>query len=85
MNILGTNHVGKTRRDALIRRKDKKDIKLRRDYAERLVAAFKQVIQSEHFGANKTLSMEGVAVEYVMDGIEDKILGEFHSYLSDDS
>ena len=34
VKILGTNHVGLRRRNALLLRRDKKDIKSRRDYAE---------------------------------------------------
>eukprot|EP00957_Ditylum_brightwellii_P123526 9418502-Ditylum_brightwellii.AAC.1 len=34
VSILGTNHVGATRRDALKRRMTCKDIKCKRDYAE---------------------------------------------------
>ncbi len=67
----------------------KKDIKVRRDYTDRLVAEFAKEIQTEHFGGNQTLSMEGIAMEYVEtsnDLIEEKaVKGEFHSFLSDES
>ena len=40
VKILGTYHTGLTRREALLRRHEKEDIKIRRDFADRLVAAF---------------------------------------------
>eukprot|EP00957_Ditylum_brightwellii_P161863 12323731-Ditylum_brightwellii.AAC.1 len=46
-----------------VMKKGQKDIKSRHDYAVRLVAAFAQEIQSEHFGANTTLSMKCVSLE----------------------
>ena len=89
VKILGTYHIGLTRREALLRRQDKKDIKTRRDFADRLVAAFAAEIQSEHFGGNQSLSMEGIAMEYVETSTElnglNNVKGEFHSFLSDDS
>eukprot|EP00957_Ditylum_brightwellii_P104876 7993065-Ditylum_brightwellii.AAC.1 len=70
-------------------RHKKKDIKVRRDFADRLVASFLTESQSEHFGGNQTLSMKGPAMEYIDTSnnlIEQKILkGQFHPCLSDDS
>ena len=45
--ILGTNHVGKTRREAVERGHCDCDVKLRCDYAERLTAALMHHIQSQ--------------------------------------
>ena len=47
ISILRTNHVGATRRDALKQCMTCKDIKCRRDYAERLSVIFGTQIQSE--------------------------------------
>ena len=70
-------------------RRNKKDIKSRRDYAERLVAVFAEEIQSEHFGGNTSLSIEGFALEYYPEdnnnGNEPVTKGEFHSFLSNES
>ena len=63
--ILGTNHIGKTRREALEKGQSDYDVKLRRDYAERLTTALIHQIQSQHFGGKNTLSMEGIALEYI--------------------
>eukprot|EP00957_Ditylum_brightwellii_P173949 13243488-Ditylum_brightwellii.AAC.1 len=52
------------RRNALLLRRDKKDIKSRRVYTEKLVGTFPEEIQSEHFGGNTSLFIEGVALEY---------------------
>ena len=65
VKILGTTHIGLTRRETLSMRHEKKDIKVQHDFADRLVAAFLTEIQSEHFGGNQTLSMEGLAMEYI--------------------
>ena len=85
MRILGTNHVGKTRRDALKDGFSDHDVKLRHVYAERLASAFLAEIQSQHFGGSNMLSMEGIALDYIKNDEDFDIVGEFFSYLSDDS
>ena len=40
------------------------DVLCRRDYAERLVAIFAQQIQSEYYGANRSVSIEDIALEH---------------------
>ena len=94
VSILGTNHVIATRRDALNRHMKYKDIKCRRDYAERLSAAFDTQTQSEYYGSKASLSIEGVAIEYYKEreeGLvenfqnESELKGAFFSYISDDS
>eukprot|EP00957_Ditylum_brightwellii_P204674 15340369-Ditylum_brightwellii.AAC.1 len=57
------NNVGKTRKEALERRVSKTDIKCRCGYAERFRASFAKQIQSEFYGTNVTVSMEGVSME----------------------
>mmetsp|Transcript_37017 Transcript_37017/g.98025 ORF Transcript_37017/g.98025 Transcript_37017/m.98025 type:complete len:189 (-) Transcript_37017:44-610(-) len=92
--ILGKDHCGAQRKAAFKQRPG--DAKTRRDYAERLAALFDLEVQSEHF-QNRTLSMEGCAVEtfctaavdaytagvWEMDEAELKMV--FFSHLSDDS
>ena len=89
VRILGSNHVGLTRKQALMRRGQKKDIKLVRDFAERLGSCFGKEFQSQHFGGSASLSMEGVAFDYVDDEFNSptigQVKGEFHSFLSDES
>ena len=89
VRILGSNHVGLTRKQALIRHQGRKDIKLVRDFAERLDSCFGKEFQSQHFGGSASLSMEGVAVDYVDNDINSPTLGqvkgEFHSFISDES
>ena len=36
----------------------------RRDYAERVVASFDNKIQSEYYGGNRSVSIEGIALEH---------------------
>ena len=35
-----------------------------RDYAERLVSSFANQIQSEYYGGNRSVSIEGIALEH---------------------
>ena len=80
--------------EALERRCYKKYIKWGRDYSERLVETFSTEIQSENFGGNNYLSIEGVALEYYKNNSDstfltnntfDESIVELHSSLSDDS
>eukprot|EP00957_Ditylum_brightwellii_P046194 3504984-Ditylum_brightwellii.AAC.1 len=70
-------------------RHKKKDIKVQYDFADRLVVAFLTEIQSEHFGGHQTLSMEGIAMEYIdaSNNLNEQksLKGHFHSFLPDDS
>ena len=50
-----------------------KDIKCRKDYAERLSAIFGTQIQSEYYGTKSSLSIEGVAMEYYEEEEDDGI------------
>ena len=36
----------------------------RRDYAERVVDSFPHQIQSEYYGGNRSVSIEGIALEH---------------------
>ena len=54
-----------------------------RDYAERLSAHFNLEVQSDHFGNDRSLSIEGTNLQYIDDDHDEH--SEFHSHLSDDS
>ena len=64
VRILGTNHCGEMRRTALKRRELFQDVLCRRDYAERVVAIFANQIKSEYYGGNRSVSIEGIALEH---------------------
>ena len=92
--LLGTNHVGKTRHEALEIRSLKKYIKFRQFCAYILVAQFVTKIQSHYFGGNKYWFINGVALEYnrkydnrsvLTKNTVDAFIGEFCSYLFYDS
>lgn len=81
INILGKHGCGQLRHDAFM--KILSSIRTRRDYAEAITALFNWQIQSDHFGNNRTLSIEGSGVEFhTADG---KTRLETHSHFSDDS
>ena len=60
VHIFDTNHGGDALRTAFKRRKKLQDMLCRRDYAERVVASFAHKIQSEYYGGNRYLSIEGI-------------------------
>ena len=64
VRILGTNHCGELRRTAFKRRELFQDVLCRRDHAERVVASFANQIQSEYYGGNRSVSIEGIALEH---------------------
>ena len=61
VHILGTNHCGEMRRTAFKRRELFQDFLCRRDYAERVVSNFANKIQSEYYGGNRSVYIEGIA------------------------
>ena len=82
------------RRTAFKRRELFQDVLCRRDYAEREVASFDNQIQSEYYGGNRSVSIEGIALEHFSAAphadINSFTLSRsrhavFHSFLSDDS
>jgi hypothetical protein len=81
--ILGRGECGALRQLAFLSKAQ--SIKTIRDYTERLNAAFDQEIQSEHFGNSRSLSIEGCAVEMVVNVLEGESKLEFHSHFSDES
>ena len=64
MRILGTNHCGELRRTSFKRRELFQDVLCRRDYAERVVASFDNQTQYEYYGGNRSVSIEGIALEH---------------------
>ena len=64
MRILGTNNCGELQRTAFIRRELFQDVLCRRDYAEMVVASFSNKIQYEYYGGNRSVSIEGIALEH---------------------
>ena len=66
----------------------KKNLKFKKDYPEKLSEATSIEIQSQHWGGNIPLSMEGIAVEYFptsVDNGNNEEKCELHSYISDDN
>ena len=64
VRILGKNHCGELRRTAFKWRELFQDVLCRRDYAERVLASFSNQIQSEYYGGNRSVSIEGIALEH---------------------
>jgi hypothetical protein len=62
VSILSKNGCGNLRDDAFSNLKS--SVKTRRDYAEAVSAVFNYEIQSQHFGNNRSLSMEGTSIEF---------------------
>ena len=92
--ILGTNHCGEFQRTAFKRRELFKDVICCHDYVERVVASFANQIQSECYGGNISVSIEGIALEHFCAAPQVDIHSSsfsrprhavFHSFLSDDS
>ena len=66
VRILGTNHCGELRRTAFKRRELFQDVLCRRDYAERVVASFANEIKYEYYGGNRSVSIEVIALEILV-------------------
>ena len=64
VRILGTNHCGEMRRIAIKRCELFQDVLCLHEYAEMLVASFANQIQSEYYGVNRSVSIEGIALEH---------------------
>ena len=94
VHILGTNHCGEMQRTAFKRRELYQDVLCRRDYADRVVASFANPIQSEYYGENRSVSIEGIALENFSAAPQSDINSytlsctrhvAFHYFLSEDS
>ena len=64
VRILGTNHCVEMRRTAFKRRELFQYVLCLRDYAERVVASFSNQIQSEYYGGNRYVSIEGITLKH---------------------
>ena len=58
------NHCGESRQTVFKRRELFQDMLCRCDYSERVVASFPHQIQSEYYGGNRTVSIEGITLEH---------------------
>ena len=67
------------RRTAFKRRELFQDVVCRRDYAERVVASFANQIQSEYYGVNRSLYIEGIALEHFSAAPHKDIKSSIHS------
>ena len=64
VQILGTNHCGESIETTSKRRKSFQDVLCCPDYAEGVVASFSNQIQSEYYGGNRSVSIEGIVLEH---------------------
>ena len=94
VRIIGTNHCGELRRTAFKRRELFQDILCCRYYDERVVASFDNQIQSEYYGGNISVSIEGIELEHFSAAQHEDINSTtpshqlhavFHSFLPDNS
>ena len=94
VRILGTNHCGEMRRTDFKRRELFQYFLCRCDYDERVVAIFAHQIQSEYYGVNISVSIEGILLEPFSTLPQPNINSTtpsnqrhsvFYSFLSDDS
>ena len=94
VQILGTNHCGDSRRTEFKCRESFQDVLCCRDYSENLVASFSHQIQSEYYGGNRYVYIEGIALEYFSALPQTEINSStkscplhavFHSFFSSDS
>ena len=64
VHILGTNNCGEMRRTAFKRRELLQYVICCRDYSKRVVARSANQIQSEYYGENISVSIEGITLEH---------------------
>ena len=64
VQILGTNHCGDSRQTMFKCRESFQDMLCWRGYAYRVVASFSHQKQSEYYGGNRYVSIEGIALEH---------------------
>ena len=64
VRILGTNHCGEMQRTAFKRRELFQDFLCCSDYSERVVESFAHQIQSAYNGGNRSVSIEGIALDH---------------------
>ena len=92
--ILGTQHCGKERREAFKHRGSSQDLLCWRDCAERVVASSANKIQSEYYGGNRAVSVEGIELDHFRESQQSQAFygpssptshAVFHTFLSDNS
>ena len=64
VRIIGTHHCGNTRQEAFKRSSVFQYVLFHHDYAERVVASFSHQIQSWYYVRNRSVSIEGAALEH---------------------
>ena len=74
------HHCGNTRQEAFNRCSNSKDVLLCRDYSELVVARFSHQIQSEYYGGNMYLFIEGVSLEHFSTTYQETSSYSLHSY-----
>ena len=93
VQILGKNHCGDSRQTAFKSRESFQDVLFRCYYAEKVVASFSHQIQSQYYGGNRSVSIEGVALGHFSAFLQTEINlstkafqrhAVFRSFLSDD-
>ena len=65
VRILVTHHCGNTRREAFNHPCSFQDVLDCCDYSERVVDIFAHQIQSEQYGGNRSVSIEGIALDHL--------------------
>ena len=94
VRILGNNNCGNTWCDEFKRISTNQDVLCHSYYAERLVAIFAHQIQSEYYGGNRYVSIEGIAMEHFIAPTHIETPGTpqartfhsvFHSFLTGDN
>ena len=92
--ILGTNHCGEIRRTSFKIRELFQDVLCCRDYADMEVTSFANQIQSEYYGVNIYVHIDGIELEHFSKlpkadinstALSHQLHAVFHSFLSEDS
>ena len=63
VRILGTHHCDKELCESFKLRSKQHDILWQHDYAYRIVSSFDRQIKSEYYSENRSVSIEGIALE----------------------
>ena len=62
--ILGTNHCGESSQTTFKCLESFQDVLCLCDYYDRVVSSFNHQIQSKYYGGNRSVSIEGIVLEY---------------------